>query len=71
MAMYEFAIGLSDGPHQLGAVDLAVTDGIARGVIPPVPLIVKPCKFAVKPGCNRRTTAGGKGARHMYTRSRT
>jgi hypothetical protein len=33
-------------------------------------LILKPCKFAVQPGCDRRTTADREGARRMYTRSR-
>jgi hypothetical protein len=33
-------------------------------------LILKPCKFAVQPVCDRRATADRQGARHMYTRSR-
>ena len=32
--------------------------------------ILKPCKFAVKPVCGRRTTANGRAAWHTYTRSR-
>ena len=33
-------------------------------------LILKPCKFAVKPVCDRRTTAHGRVVLRMYTRSR-
>ena len=33
-------------------------------------LILKACKFAVQPVCDRRATADGEGARHMYTRRR-
>ena len=46
-------IGHRDSPHERGAVYPALALGVARGAIPPGALILKPCKFAVKPVCDR------------------
>jgi hypothetical protein len=60
----------SDRPDERRAAESSAGTRRCKRGHPSGALILKPCKFAVKPVSDRRTTADCKAAWHMYTRSR-